>query len=141
MPPSLLMPSTVTLDTSLSLRSSDLNAFCPRTQWGGLHMHTFPSLLGFATVSVRTVQVTFHFQRPGFASMHFLKLCITSSCSPGQRFALMEEKVVLASILHKFNVEACQKREELRPVGELILRPQTGIWIKLEKRKPQTLLK
>lgn len=53
----------------------------------------------------------------------------------GQRFALMEEKVVLASILRRFHVEACQTREELRPVGELILRPEKGIWIKLEKRK------
>lgn len=52
----------------------------------------------------------------------------------GQRFALMEEKVVLSSILRKFNVEACQDREDLRPVGELILRPEKGIEIKLEKR-------
>lgn len=50
----------------------------------------------------------------------------------------MEEKVILASVLRKFNVEACQKREELRPVGELILRPEKGIWINLEKRKPYT---
>uniref|UniRef100_UPI003AAE9A0B cytochrome P450 4V8 n=1 Tax=Centroberyx gerrardi TaxID=166262 RepID=UPI003AAE9A0B len=56
----------------------------------------------------------------------------------GQRFAIMEEKVVLASILRNFNIEACQKREELRPLGELILRPEKGIWIKLERRKPQT---
>uniref|UniRef100_A0AAY3ZVX5 Cytochrome P450 4V2 n=1 Tax=Denticeps clupeoides TaxID=299321 RepID=A0AAY3ZVX5_9TELE len=54
----------------------------------------------------------------------------------GQRFAVMEEKVVLASILRYFNIEACQKREDLRPLGELILRPEKGIWIKLEKRKP-----
>uniref|UniRef100_A0A8C7FN62 Cytochrome P450 4V2 n=1 Tax=Oncorhynchus kisutch TaxID=8019 RepID=A0A8C7FN62_ONCKI len=55
----------------------------------------------------------------------------------GQRFAVMEEKVILASILRYFNVEACQKREDLRPLGELILRPEKGIWIKLEKRKQQ----
>lgn len=53
----------------------------------------------------------------------------------GQRFAMMEEKVILASILRSFNVEACQKREDLRPLGELILRPEKGIWIKLEMRK------
>lgn len=51
---------------------------------------------------------------------------------------MMEEKVVLSTILRNFNVEACQTREELRPVGELILRPEKGIWIKLEKRTPQT---
>lgn len=58
-----------------------------------------------------------------------------ASVPSGQRFALMEEKVVLASILRRFSVEACQTREELRPVGELILRPEKGIWIRLEKRK------
>ncbi|XP_040003343.1 cytochrome P450 4V2 [Xiphias gladius] len=58
----------------------------------------------------------------------------------GQRFALMEEKVILASILRNFSVEACQKREELRPVGDLILRPENGIWVKLEKKTPQTSL-
>ncbi|KAI7802035.1 cytochrome P450 4V2 [Triplophysa rosa] len=52
----------------------------------------------------------------------------------GQRFALMEEKVVLATILRHFEVESCQSREELRPLGELVLRPEKGIWIKLQKR-------
>uniref|UniRef100_A0A672QDV2 Cytochrome P450 4V2 n=1 Tax=Sinocyclocheilus grahami TaxID=75366 RepID=A0A672QDV2_SINGR len=52
----------------------------------------------------------------------------------GQRFAMMEEKVILATILRHFDVEACQSREELRPLGELILRPEKGIWIKLQRR-------
>lgn len=53
----------------------------------------------------------------------------------GQRFAIMEEKVILASILRSFNIVACQKREDLRPLGELVLRPEQGIWITLERRK------
>ncbi|XP_062864386.1 cytochrome P450 4V2 [Trichomycterus rosablanca] len=52
----------------------------------------------------------------------------------GQRFALMEEKVILAYTLRSFNIVACQNREELRPLGELILRPEHGIWITLERR-------
>ncbi|XP_048402526.1 cytochrome P450 4V2-like [Stegostoma tigrinum] len=52
----------------------------------------------------------------------------------GQKFALMEEKVMLSSILRRFHVEAKQSREELHIVGELILRPQSGIWIELRHR-------
>uniref|UniRef100_A0AAV2LKC8 aromatase n=1 Tax=Knipowitschia caucasica TaxID=637954 RepID=A0AAV2LKC8_KNICA len=69
--------------------------------------------------------------RPAYAYVPFsagLRNCI------GQRFALMEEKVVLSSVFRRFTVEACQKHEELHPVGELILRPEKGIWIKLEMR-------
>ncbi|XP_053475415.1 cytochrome P450 4V2 [Ictalurus furcatus] len=53
----------------------------------------------------------------------------------GQRFAQMEEKVILASILRSFNIVSCQKRDELKPLGDLILRPEQGIWITLEKRR------
>ncbi|NWQ69319.1 CP4V2 protein, partial [Neopipo cinnamomea] len=55
----------------------------------------------------------------------------------GQRFAQMEEKTILALILRRFWVESCQKLEELHIAGELILRPNNGIWIKL-KRRPNT---
>ncbi|KAL2077679.1 hypothetical protein ACEWY4_027183 [Coilia grayii] len=54
----------------------------------------------------------------------------------GQRFAMMEEKVVLAWVLRHFEVQACQDREQLRPMGELILRPESGIWIRLRRRTP-----
>ncbi|XP_075786455.1 cytochrome P450 4V2-like isoform X2 [Pelodiscus sinensis] len=53
----------------------------------------------------------------------------------GQRFAQMEEKAVLATILRCFYIETSQKQEELGLVGELILRPSKGIWIQLKKRR------
>ncbi|XP_072353006.1 cytochrome P450 4V2-like [Scyliorhinus torazame] len=52
----------------------------------------------------------------------------------GQKFALMEEKVILSSILRRFHIETKQSREDLHLVGELILRPQSGIWIELHHR-------
>ncbi|KAM4050009.1 cytochrome P450 4V2-like [Anomaloglossus baeobatrachus] len=58
----------------------------------------------------------------------------------GQRFALMEEKVVLSAILRNFTIKAKQHRDDLCLVGELILRPQDGILIELEKRKPNSIL-
>ncbi|XP_064005091.1 cytochrome P450 4V2 [Pogoniulus pusillus] len=52
----------------------------------------------------------------------------------GQRFAQMEEKTLLALILRRFWVESSQSPEDLGMAGELILRPNNGIWIKLKRR-------
>ena len=53
----------------------------------------------------------------------------------GQRFALMEEKVMLANILRKFEIKSTKTIEELQPLPELILRPANGIPIELKPRK------
>ena len=55
-------------------------------------------------------------------------------CYAGQKFAMMEEKVILSSILRRFRVTSLQTREELIPNGELILRSETGIKVRLERR-------
>ncbi|NXF87119.1 CP4V2 protein, partial [Eubucco bourcierii] len=52
----------------------------------------------------------------------------------GQRFAQMEEKTLLALIMRRFWVESNQRPEDLGMAGELILRPNNGIWIKLKRR-------
>ncbi|KAL8604238.1 hypothetical protein ACOMHN_014806 [Nucella lapillus] len=52
----------------------------------------------------------------------------------GQKFALLEEKSVLSAIFRRFRVKPSQTREELLPVGELILRPHKGLYIELTTR-------
>ena len=52
----------------------------------------------------------------------------------GQKFALMEEKVILSSIFRRFHVESVDKRDELILLGELILRPRDGIRLRLTHR-------
>ncbi|XP_068211245.1 cytochrome P450 4C1-like [Palaemon carinicauda] len=53
----------------------------------------------------------------------------------GQKFAMMEEKIILSHILRKFRVESQETREQVQVLGELILRPETGNHLKLFPRK------
>lgn len=52
----------------------------------------------------------------------------------GQRFAQMEEKVLLANILRYFEIKSVKTIDELKPVGDLILHPNDGIPIELKLR-------
>ena len=54
--------------------------------------------------------------------------------SSGQRFALLEEKLVLAHVLRNFTLDSTQTFDELRPCAELISRPKDGIIVSLAKR-------
>ncbi|XP_067671881.1 cytochrome P450 4V2-like [Haliotis asinina] len=52
----------------------------------------------------------------------------------GQKFAMLEEKVILSTVFRNFTVRPHQKREDLKPVGDLILRPGEGIFVTLSSR-------
>ena len=52
----------------------------------------------------------------------------------GQRFAMLEEKVVLSSVLRKVRLQSLDKREDIPLLLELVLRPQNGIRIKISPR-------
>ena len=52
----------------------------------------------------------------------------------GQRFALLEEKVILSQLLKNFTITSHDKREDIRMVGDLILRPAKPLNITLIKR-------
>lgn len=56
------------------------------------------------------------------------------STNAGQKFAMNEEKVILSSILRRFKVTSLQSRDQLIPNGELILRSQNGIIVRLDHR-------
>ena len=53
----------------------------------------------------------------------------------GQKFALMEEKTIIASVLRRFQLEAFEKPEDIPLLVELILRPRDGIRLRLTPKK------
>ena len=57
------------------------------------------------------------------------------SSSSGQKFAMMELKVILASLLLNFDIESTQTPAELKPNPGMILQPTHGIKVKLTSRK------
>ena len=52
----------------------------------------------------------------------------------GQKFAILEEKAVLSTVLRKYKIESVDRREDLTLLGELILRPKDGLRVKITKR-------
>ncbi|XP_037559554.1 cytochrome P450 4V2 [Dermacentor silvarum] len=57
----------------------------------------------------------------------------------GQKFALREEKVLLAHIMRRFNVNSKVPIDKLELAMELILKPIQGLEIKLTPRKQPSL--
>lgn len=51
---------------------------------------------------------------------------------------MMEEKVIIASILRRFHVEALDKPVGFPFVAELVLRPRDAIRVRLTRRTPLT---
>lgn len=48
----------------------------------------------------------------------------------------MEEKTVLSYILRNYKITATERFEDLTLMVDLILRPESGIKVRLEPRKP-----
>jgi len=51
----------------------------------------------------------------------------------GQKFAMMEEKIILAKILRNFRIEVAEPFPVAQPA--LILRPKDGLWLKVYSRR------
>lgn len=53
----------------------------------------------------------------------------------GQRFALSEEKIVIANILRRFKVKSLDQRDQVNIVSEMVLRPKSGLRIQFTARR------
>lgn len=53
----------------------------------------------------------------------------------GQRFAVLEEKSVISAIVRNFKMKSVQKREDVKMLQEVVLRPLNGIHMQLERRQ------
>lgn len=51
----------------------------------------------------------------------------------GNRFAMMEAMLMLATIVRRFDIERLMDRP-VKPIASVTLRPEGGIWVKLRKR-------
>lgn len=52
----------------------------------------------------------------------------------GQRFAIMEEKIIISQILRKFKVKSLDKTEDITVLAELVLRPKDNLRMVFEPR-------
>ncbi|XP_037576391.1 cytochrome P450 4c3-like [Dermacentor silvarum] len=52
----------------------------------------------------------------------------------GQKFALAEEKIVVANILRRFKIESLDHRDQVALAFEMVLRPRSGLRIKFTPR-------
>jgi cytochrome P450 family 4 len=52
----------------------------------------------------------------------------------GQKFAMMEQKVILANIFRNFHVQVKDHRDEIVLMNEVVLRPRDGIRLHLTPR-------
>ncbi|XP_042897915.1 cytochrome P450 4V2 isoform X2 [Parasteatoda tepidariorum] len=52
----------------------------------------------------------------------------------GQKFALMEEKTILSTILRRFKVRSLDARDQVHLINELVLRPYKGLRIQIRQR-------
>lgn len=52
----------------------------------------------------------------------------------GQRFAMLEMKAVISTILRHYRIIATEKTKSLVERADIVLRPVGGMYVRLEKR-------
>lgn len=53
----------------------------------------------------------------------------------GQKFANLEEKLFLSSLIRKYEIEALEKFENISTIADIVLHPANGIKIRISKRR------
>lgn len=53
----------------------------------------------------------------------------------GQKFAQLEEKVMLSMMLRNYEIKSVDAREDVKGLPEIVVRPWPGIRLQLKKRK------
>ncbi|XP_035232503.1 cytochrome P450 4c3-like [Stegodyphus dumicola] len=53
----------------------------------------------------------------------------------GQKFAMMEEKTMIANVLRHFRIQSMEQRDKLKLAAEMVLRSRNGIKVKLIPRR------
>lgn len=69
--------------------------------------------------------------------MYHLQTCeVNAVCfyHTGQKFAQMEEKIILAKLFRRFTIETEETMETLIPLPDVVLRSETGVHVRLRKR-------
>lgn len=52
----------------------------------------------------------------------------------GQKFAILEQKIVVSKILRNFHIKSVDERDKLVIVGEMVLRTRNGLRLILKER-------
>ena len=48
---------------------------------------------------------------------------------------MMEMKIIISSIFHRFHINATQETDKIRRTSDVILRSLEGIWVEITARK------
>ncbi|CAI5447823.1 unnamed protein product [Caenorhabditis angaria] len=72
----------------------------------------------------------------GRKSFAFIPFSAGSRNCIGQRFAILEEKVIMTHILRQFDVHSVEKMHECNPKMEIIMRPAEPIHLLVKRRRP-----